>query len=928
MNIFDSNAQQHYHPLTNDNEPIMKKELQNLYKRVIGDETENASDHLVFPFFQKIFGNIKKQSEAKGADIYIDGRLVVELKTKNSDWLIGFFQALHYKKKGLSFSAITVISNHFIGLWKIANLPEEAITIADASDPATAPNEIGKINARECNKGLESEILKKSSFLFNFEIIRMYPNSIEEQLFEYQNQLENLDNIRCQVNTGNFLKAIGALKPFFPDPLQAIHCFYTIAPYWDITSTVPEAHPSSPDKLFILGKNGKKMSDPIIIAPNHHQDFAKYVESHYLFTNDNEGLTVDYYFSRFDEALAEHDPDYVKQHGIFFTDINLSRFAYWFIREKFGEKKLSDKYIVIDPAGGSGNLVSSWKRNHLKFKIVSELNPDLLKTIELRLKNDPVQVEQGYNIVPKTHENKGLNFIDKPASEYYGIIEKYLGDEGKSIDKPFAFLLNPPYKNTDENKKEREDTEANYGIDKSLLKITGNDAGKERYLAFLAQILELCKLQKTNNPTTEPVLMIFTPTSWLIPRPTYQEFRQKFDEHFKFEKGFMVNGQEFFKIAGRWPVAFTIWRYNQKQNKNKIRLWDLTEINRNALATIDWNKKFKTLNKEIAQIVKGKKEILFDQSRGSIRYSLPLIDGQNKQQMYDFKRSPTDSEKTGSSIYGGLPLKDSRRKNAKTYGANNGKFIGFMDDNTPVRINQDKYKRMSLKPDRVWFRLDNDLKSCNKTRITSGPTDKYSYCAYDLETGKVLCSWFGISKAISDCYPVWANQFDFWQPSIAKKFESEYYSLCFAFALAENRCVVTKFEKDNPAQNTTEIFVDNPLCPINPDSFWSMTLDSQINGQLAKQLVDKIKGLYKHWNIAYCKGQNLQNVGLKNEPYFKDFAYPDFVTPYSGLIQIRKYAEINNKADLLEICEDVKKVTKQVRSSLCSLIVNNFKYFK
>ena len=160
------------------------------------------------------------------------------------------------------------------------------------------------------------------------------------------------------------------------------------------------------------------------MQPKYHNDFRKFVEEHFVYTNEDEGITIDYYFSRFDEALAEHSPDYVKQHGIYFTDINLSKFALWFIREKYGEKKLSDKYIVIDPAGGSGNLISSWRRNHLKFKIVSELNPDLLKTIELRLKNDPIQIQQGYSIIPKTYENQGLNFIDKSAQNYYNIIEQ------------------------------------------------------------------------------------------------------------------------------------------------------------------------------------------------------------------------------------------------------------------------------------------------------------------------------------------------------------------------------------------------------------------------------------------------------------------------------------------------------------------------
>ena len=99
-----------------------------------------------------------------------------------------------------------------------------------------------------------------------------------------------------------------------------------------------------------------------------------------------------------------------------------------------------------------------------------------------------------------------------------------------------------------------------------------------------------------------------------------------------------------------------------------------------------------------------------------------------------------------------------------------------------------------------------------------------SYCAYDLESAKATFHWFAITKALTGIYPVWANQYDIWAPQIKKEFEDYYYSLCFAFVLAENRCVVTKFEKDNPVKGAPEVFVDNPLCPANPESFWSTTL--------------------------------------------------------------------------------------------------------
>ncbi len=198
---------------------------------------------------------------------------------------------------------------------------------------------------------------------------------------------------------------------------------------------------------------------------------------------------------------------------------------------------------------------------------------------------------------------------------------------------------------------------------------------------------------------------------------------------------------------------------------------------------------------------------------------------------------------------------------------------------------------------------------------------------------------------LNGVYPVWANQYDIWAPQIKKEFEDDYLLLCFAFVLAENRCVVTRFEKDNPVHGAPEIFVDNPLCPANPECFWSTTLEPFINqieakylkenistaprdDNAAEQLIGKVKDLYRHWNLNYCKGQVLQNVGLQDEPYFRYFDYADFLTPYSGLIQIRKYSEIHGKEDLQNLFKEISTLTKKVREEIYRLLVEEFRYFE
>ena len=502
-------------------------------------------------------------------------------------------------------------------------------------------------------------------------------------------------------------------------------------------------------------------------------------------------------------------------------------------------------------------------------------------------------------------------------------MEKELKLKNLSIDKPLAFLLNPPYKNTDEHESAREDTKANYTIHASILELTGDDAGKERYLAFLGQILNISKLKAQESEHSESLVLIFTPTSWLIPRPSYVAFRKEWDKHFSYQDGFIITSNEFFKLQGKWPLAFTIWKYNYNETRtNKVEVADYSNFKHQDL-NINWNLGDEELNFVFGDKFLNQKKIRLDNSLESIKKWA-------SQSMYDFKRDPTQRELGSNLIYGGLPLIDNRRQNKKTYGISMGEFLGFMDDASPVRVKQDNSHRLSNSPDRVWFRFDTGFLDINKSKCFSGPTDQKSYCAYDLLSAQKTFTWFGISKTLNGLYPLWANQSDIWAPTISSDLASHWYALCFSFVLAENRCVVTTFEKDNPVPGASEIFIDNPLCPANKESFWATTLNQEITADhgIAYELVNKIKLLYKTWNLNYCKGQYLRNVGLKDEPYFKYFDYEDYLTPYSGLIQLKKYAINEGLKDIHDQFTEIQELTKKVKEELYRLLVEEFRYFE
>jgi len=913
-------------PSRSKSKTIFNEEIKQLKKYLYSESNEDAKRPLLYPFFQKLNKEkFKIESDACGADVYIEGQIIVEAKSHYSDWLDGFYQALHYHKKhGLIYSVVVVIAHKFVGIWKVNQLPEYAVILAHTSDAQKAPSTIGKENTRKTAQPGRKEIREAAIYWLEpkdleGDYFAGEAKSIDYEIFEILNILRNSGVERLQMNTRNFIDQIELLKKYFEHPIDAVHAFYSMVAYWDITSTVSINENSN--QICLVGFKGQKNSDQISINPLYFKEFKKFVETRFIFTNEGSGLTVDYYFSRFDEVISRIDPEYVKQHGIFFTDINLSKFALWYAKRAI-DAELDEQYIFFDPAGGSGNLISSW-RGRLKHKIISELQPDLLRIIERRMKIDPWHIETGFTIIPKTADNEGLNFLDCDAANYLSRLEKELKLKNLAIDKPLAFLLNPPYKNTDEHESAREETNSNYSIHPSILELTGEDAGKERYLAFLGQILNISKLKAQVEGTAESLVLIFTPTSWLIPRPTYVAFRKEWDRHFAYLDGFIITSNEFFKLQGKWPLAFTIWKYSYDETRtNKVEVADYSRFKKQDL-NINWNLGEEELNYVFGESLKNHRKIRLDNAMGSIKEWVG-------QSMYDFKRDPTKRELESNLVYGGLPIKDERRKNKKTYGIESGEFIGFMDDATPVRVKQDKSKRLSNLPNRIWFRLDSAIKDVNKSKCFNGPTDNRSYCANNLESAKVVMTWFAISKSVNGKYPTWANQSDIWAPDIKPEYASYWYALCFAFVLAENRCVVTTFEKDNPVAGAPEVFVDNPLCPANRESFWSTTLDREVSSGhgVAFELVEKIKLLYKTWNLNYCKGQYLRNVGLKEEPYFRYFDYEDYLTPCSGLIQLRKYTEKEGLHDMHQLFAEVQELTKKVREELYRLLVEEFRYFE
>ena len=92
---------------------VYADELQQLRNYLQSEDNEDAKRDKLFPLFKKLFKEkVKSESNAEGADVYVQGKLIVECKTDYSQWLEGFYQALHYQKRfGLAYNTVIVIAH-------------------------------------------------------------------------------------------------------------------------------------------------------------------------------------------------------------------------------------------------------------------------------------------------------------------------------------------------------------------------------------------------------------------------------------------------------------------------------------------------------------------------------------------------------------------------------------------------------------------------------------------------------------------------------------------------------------------------------------------------------------------------------------------------------------------------------------------------
>jgi hypothetical protein len=412
------------------------------------------------------------------------------------------------------------------------------------------------------------------------------------------------------------------------------------------------------------------------------------------------------------------------------------------------------------------------------------------------------------------------------------------------------------------------------------------------------------------------LLLLFTKSAWLTKRPIFQDIRSQIFGSFEHVAGALVQANEFFDVKGSWPVAFTVWRYkgtdaNLDSNRS-VPLLDLTWVTKQQLAEVPWADTEKT-EFICREIIKS------DISRSvQLGVDRPSIRGWAGGVMSDFKRDRRKSEKNAK-IAGGLPRDDHRQSNKKTYGEWNGQYIGFMDDLTPCRVKHSV-------PNKPWLNVDNRFMAVKKSRCFSGPPTHLGYCAENLETAKKLFFWYSLGRTfLQRPYPMWIDADGMWAPSIPASLEKRTFQTAFAIAYAENECVAAHFPANNPVMGLPELFVRNPLTPIDKNSFWTEVLAPYVESEPSPAFHSLIEAV----DTAFLKWAELFKTQSEIPPsYSKPYFISDqALSKTAGLIQIRDYATENNGTVLIAAFQEIQKRLRAVKDEFYELVNIGLNYF-
>lgn len=238
-----------------------------------------------------------------------------------------------------------------------------------------------------------------------------------------------------------------------------------------------------------------------------------------------------------------------RKQGEFFTPAIWVDKAHEYIASVYGED-WKEKYVVWDPAWGTGNLTRDYKFKELYCSTLIQSDIDTAN-------------QMGYNPEAVKFQYDFLNddYNQLPIGLRNAI------ETGKQI----IVLMNPPYGTAAGNKSGniKKDISSNRVYEEMISENNWVDAQKQLFTQFLY------RLQKINSNRNISISLFSSPI--FITSKNYSKFYEFFTQFYGFQKGFMFDSKNFADVSENWGISFTIFSNNLNHIPVKIDLLNLNE---------------------------------------------------------------------------------------------------------------------------------------------------------------------------------------------------------------------------------------------------------------------------------------------------------------------------------------------------------------
>lgn len=220
--------------------------------------------------------------------------------------------------------------------------------------------------------------------------------------------------------------------------------------------------------------------------------------------------------------------------GEFFTPDIWAKKSHEYIELELGSD-WKEKYVVWDCAAGHGALVKNVKFERLFQSTINQHDVDYL------------------NENFKDSENFQFDFLNDDDSKMPLALRQLLEENF-----PIIFYINPPFGKTYTSVEQYSSDRDYFPSTKLFLERLekekfGKSPSSQMYIQFIYKIMML----KEKYNLTRMKLAMFAPPFFLT-GGTFEKFRKKFIEEFKFKRGFLMDAKNFDAVSS-WRLSFSIF---------------------------------------------------------------------------------------------------------------------------------------------------------------------------------------------------------------------------------------------------------------------------------------------------------------------------------------------------------------------------------